>query len=258
MIDTHCHLNHDRFEADLEATLERSHRSGVVGHIVVGFDRPSSSDAVRLAVQYSNLWAAVGIHPHDATGYSAADTGWLRDLAQAERVVAIGEIGLDYHRDYSPRVAQRDAFAAQLALAVDLGLPVVIHCRDAYDDVLDTLAAYRGAVRGVMHCWSGTVEDAERALDLGMMLGIGGVLTFVKPGSLPDSVRIAGLDRIVLETDAPYLAPAPYRGKRNEPAYLTLIRDAVARVLSVDEATVARQTTLNSYRLFDRMIPVAA
>ena len=250
--DTHCHLNHPDLYAEWQAALFRAQQSGVERLLLVGYDLESSRRAVELAAQSDALYAAVGIHPHDAAQCNADALATLRELAQQPRVVAVGEIGLDFYRDLSPRAAQYEAFHAQMHLTQSLGLPVILHCRDAYDELLGVLAEYP-TVRGVLHCFSGTEAHAQRGLELGYSLGIGGVITFKSAEPLRAIVRAMPRDRLLLETDAPYLAPHPYRGKRNEPAYLPLIAQQVAALWEVSLETLSALTEANVARLFTRM-----
>jgi TatD DNase family protein len=245
--DTHCHLNHEQLLPEWDAVLFRAQQAGVQRFILIGYDLPSSERAVQLAEQSPALWASVGIHPHDATQCTPDALARLRELSQHPRVIAIGEIGLDFYRDLSPREAQEEAFHAQLTLAQERGLPVVIHCREAYDPLLDILAQYP-RVRGVLHCFSGTETHAERGLSLGYYLGIGGVITFKNADTLRAVVRAMPRHRLLLETDAPYLAPHPYRGKRNEPAYLPLIAQSVTSLwgISLDELSALTEANVDA------------
>ena len=250
--DTHCHLNHPDLMEEGDAVWFRAHQAGVERAVVVGYDLESSARAVALAESRPELYATVGIHPHDALSATAETLAQLETLAQHTKVVAIGEIGLDFYRDLSPRSAQYEAFHAQMRIAQTDSLPVVIHCRDAYDELLEVLAEYP-QVRGVLHCFSGNETHAQRGLDLGYFLGIGGVITFKSAESLRQIVRTMPRTRLVLETDAPYLAPHPYRGKRNEPAYLTLIARQVAQLWDIPLEKLAEQTEVNTAELFPRL-----
>ncbi len=255
-VDSHCHLNHQQFDDDLVTAITRAESSGVAQMVVVGFDVDSSERAVELAESYPSLYAAVAVHPHDAKNYDSAAELRILELARSERVVAIGEIGLDFHYDFSEREAQYAAFRSQLALAAELELTVIIHCREAYPETLEVLE--EGLSResgGVMHCWAGNSEDARRALALGMYLGFGGVVTFKNADSVREVLAATPLDRILLETDAPYLAPVPYRGKRNEPSYIPLIAQRVAEELGSDLSVIERATTENALRLFTGIPP---
>jgi TatD DNase family protein len=254
LIDTHCHLNSPRFADDLPETIARAQQAGVTQMIVVGYDVPSSEEAVELAERHAPIFAAVAVHPHDSKDYSTAAQARLRELAAHPKVVAIGEIGLDFHYDFSPVESQFAAFRAQLALAREASLPVIIHCREAYRNTLDVLAEEDAqAVGGVMHCWAGSAAEAERALRMGLFLGIGGILTFKNAAELREIALSAPMDRLLVETDAPYLAPAPHRGKRNEPAYTRLVAQQLACVRAVALEEIAARTTENALRLFKRL-----
>lgn len=255
LIDTHCHFNHERLADDLPHCLERAAEAGVREMIVVGYDLASSDQAVALAEAHAPmLWAAVGIHPHDAKTWSEVTAERLNALCDHPRVVALGEIGLDFYHNFSPRPAQEEAFRAQMALARRSELPVVIHCREAYPETLQILAE-EGAdeTGGVMHCWAGTPEEAERTAALGMALGFGGTLTFKNAQAVRVAAEAAPLELLLLETDAPYLAPMPHRGKRNEPAFTALVAEKLAslRRLSLEEVTTL--TTANARRIFPRL-----
>lgn len=254
LIDTHCHLNHEQFQADLPEVIERALAAGVERMIVVGFDLPSSEEAVRLADRFPSLYAAIGVHPHEAKTYDVTVEKRLEALSRHPRVAAIGEIGLDYHYDFSPRHDQKAAFRAQLALASAVELPVIIHCRGAYPNVLDELAqAGVEKTGGVMHCWTGSAREAERALGLGLYLGFGGALTFRNADALRDIAASTPLSRILLETDAPYLAPVPYRGRRNEPAYTRLVAEKLAQARTVTLEEIESGTTMNAQKLFGKI-----
>lgn len=254
LIDTHCHLNHEQFQADLPEVIERALAAGVERMVVVGFDLPSSEEAVRLADCFPSLYASIGVHPHEAQTYDVTVEERLMALSKHPKVVAIGEIGLDYHYDFSPRHDQKTAFRAQLALASAVALPVIIHCREAYPNVLDELAqAGVEKTGGVMHCWTGTASEAEQALGLELSLGFGGVLTFKNADALREIAASMPLSRILVETDAPYLAPAPYRGKRNEPAYTRLVAEKLAQVRAVSLEEIESETTMNARKLFSKI-----
>ncbi len=251
LVDTHAHLNSREFDGDRPEVLRRAAEAGVEWIVDVGADLAGSRRAVALAAAEPHVWAAVGVHPHDAAMFDAAALNELRALAADGRVLAIGEIGLDYYRDLSPRPLQREALAAQLALAQDLGLPVIVHDRDAHDDTLAMLrsAAGRG-LRGVMHCFSGGPELARDVLDLGLYIGIAGPVTYPKASRLAEVVRLAPLERLLVETDCPYLAPQAYRGRRNEPAYVRLVAERVAELRGLPLAEVGRITSDNARDLF--------
>jgi TatD DNase family protein len=218
-----------------------------------GIDLQTSRQAVELAQHNGQIFAAVGIHPHHASNWTEAAAGELRQLAGQTGVVAIGEIGLDYYRDRSPRPAQRRAFDGQLALAAELDLPVVIHNRDASADIGAALRAWSAGTRrrsGVLHAFSGDWPLAEAATQAGFLLGLAGPLTYKNADGLRAGVQTVAPDRLVLETDAPYLAPVPYRGKRNEPAFVRLVAEAAARLLDIPSAELAETTSSNADTLF--------
>lgn len=246
--DTHCHLNHPDFAADAVQVWNRARDAGVHHAIVVGYDLASSEAALRVAAQFEGCWASVGIHPHDAAQCAENALQRLQQMASQPRVVAIGEIGLDYYRNLSPKDVQRQAFERQILLALQMQLPVIIHCRDAYDDLLDILARY--PLRGVLHCFSGETRHARRAVEMGWYLGIGGVVTFKNAHTLREVVQQTPIENLLLETDAPYLAPMPYRGKRNEPAYIPLIAQMVATLTHLSIEELAQVTTQNADCLF--------
>jgi len=252
MVDSHSHLNHPDFAADLPQVMARAQQAGVGSILVVGYDLESSRRALSLCAAHADLWATVGISPHDAGTFTEAALGELETLARQPRVVAIGEIGLDYHwRTHSP-ARQQHAYRRQLALAASLRLPVVVHSREATPDTLQELALLPG-VRGVLHCFSGTAGEAERALELGCYLGVAGNITY--QGALALRQVVAGLsrDRVLVETDSPYLAPQPRRGMRNEPSFLPFVVDRVAALWGAEPAAVAAATAANARCCFDRL-----
>lgn len=253
MIETHVHFNHEALAADLPAVLARAADAGITDFIVVGFDEASSERAVALAAD-PRIRAAVGLHPHDALHWNDAFADRLRAWATRPEVVAIGEIGLDFYRDLAPRPAQFDAFHAQLALARDTGLPVIIHCRDAYDETLDQLEDEAGDLTIVLHCFSGARRHAERAWSRGWLLGVDGPVTYKKNDALRAIVRDAPAELLLLETDAPYLSPEPLRGRfPNEPSRLPWIAAAVAAARGETVAAVEAATTANARRTFPRL-----
>jgi TatD DNase family protein len=264
--DTHAHLDSAKFEADREAVLQRAIEAQVVPIVTVGADLASSRAAVALAERFPGIYATVGVHPHKASCVDASAVDGLRDLASHPRVVAVGEVGLDYYYEFSPPSTQRQVFEMQLALASDLRKPVVIHLRDkrdrtdAYDHALGLLSSWAQDATlskaqadspvGVLHCFSGTREFALRALELGFCIGVDGPVTFPNARSLQSLVTDLPLDRLVLETDCPYLAPQARRGKRNEPSYLPYIGEKVAELKQLESCEVARATTANAEALF--------
>lgn len=251
LIDTHVHLDHERFGKDLDQVIERAKSAGVWPVITIGADLVSSRQAVECARRYPGVAATAGIHPHDADSVSDRVLDEVKMLAGNERVVAIGEIGLDYYYDFSPRNAQRRVFAMQIGLARELGLPIVVHVREAYADVMAILKSEQAEdVGGIIHCFSGDRETAKGCLDMGFYISVGGILTFSDSSELRRIIKDVPLDRIVLETDAPYLTPVPYRGKRNEPAYVRLVAEALANLKDITLEEVAEITTGNACKLF--------
>src|SRR5271157_387652 len=246
LADSHCHLDDRQFAADREETIARARAAGVEAMLAIGSgDGPPDLEcAIRLAEGYPFIRATVGVHPHDASKVTPETLDRLRGLAAHPKVAAVGEIGLDYHYDNSPRPVQRSVFAAQLAIAAESKLPIVIHTREAWDDTLGLLREHWNGP-GVLHCFTGGPEQARQALDLGFHLAFGGVITFPKAESTRESARLTPLDRLLVETDCPYLAPVPHRGKRNEPSFLL---ETVRRLAAVRERTpeeIAGLTTRN-------------
>ncbi|RLE36941.1 hydrolase TatD [Candidatus Acetothermia bacterium] len=248
LIDTHAHLDSSNYDHDRAAVIARAHAARI-GVITVGVDVPSSEAAVRLAARHRSIWAGVGIHPHEAKSFSTAVAERLRAFATAEKVVAIGEIGLDYYRDLSPRATQRKVFSEQIELANELELPVIVHNRESSTDMLGILRKHRPR-RGVIHSFLGDLALAQKFMELGLYLGIGGPLTFPKNEVLREAVKGIPLDRILVETDCPYLTPVPHRGKRNEPVYVEYVVEALARIKGIPREQVAAATTANAYRVF--------
>lgn len=254
MNDSHAHLDFPQFDGDRQQVIDRAREAGITRIINVGADLLSSEKSVELAERYPCIYASVGIHPHDADTLNEANFEALQAMAAHPRVVAIGEIGLDYYRNLSPRGKQMEAFERQLDLAESLGLPVIVHDRDAHDDVVATLqrrADGGSALRGVLHCFSGDLSMARQAIDMGLYISVGGPVTFQNARKLPEIVQDIPLTRLLLETDCPYLAPHPYRGQRNEPAYVVLVAQKVAALKNVSLAEVQRVTTKNVQDLFD-------
>jgi TatD DNase family protein len=234
--------------------LSRAEAEGVRRFVVVGFDLRSSERALRLAQSDPHIFAVVGVHPHDAREYDARTEDRLRAMAADPRVVAIGEIGLDFYRDLSPRDAQNFAFVSQLDLAREVGLPVVIHCRDAYPETLDILESEADGLTVVVHCFSGNLAEARRCWARGWYTGIDGPVTYKKNDDLREIVRGAPRDLLLIETDAPYLSPEPLRGKfPNEPARVALVAAKVAEVRGEPVVEVADYTTANALRAFPRL-----
>lgn len=249
LIDSHAHLDDRAFDNDRAAVITRCCEAEM-GVFTIGASLHSSREAVRLANRYRNMWAMVGIHPHNAKFVDEAALAELKKLARDELVVGIGEIGLDYYRDLSPRKHQRTAFRAQLDLAIELNLPICLHNRESTDDLLAILRETGERHCGVVHSFLGDGVLADELLGLGLHLGIGGPLTFPNNKVLREAVKHVPPDKILLETDCPYLTPVPYRGRRNEPAYVQYVAEEIARIKNIAVEDIARQTTENSIRLF--------
>ncbi len=257
LVDTHCHLDAEAFEGEpIAGLLDRARKEGITRVVTIGTRVETSEAAARIARIHSGVWAAVGVDPNDLDDWRPDHLDSLRALAQGPKVVAIGEIGLDYYWERSSRDLQRAAFEAQLELAQELDLPVVIHSRDAHEDVASILLAWAAehpAVDrplGVMHCYAETVERARPLVEAGFLISLSGIVTFRNNTIAPRVAAELPLEALVLETDAPYLAPHPHRGKRNEPAYVRRIAESVAAVRKEPLAHVAAQTTHNAARLF--------
>ena len=251
LIDTHCHLDDPAYDADRDAVLARAAAAGVASVVTIGTDLATSRRAVELTRAFPQVSAAVGIHPHDAGQWTAEAVAALEALAQEPKVVAIGEVGLDYARDLAPRDRQRAAFREALQLAHRRRLPVVIHCRDAWDDCFAIVReVLQPPVRGVLHCFTGGPAELTTALDLGLTIAFAGNLTFKNADPLRAVARQVPIERTVLETDAPYLAPQSHRGQRNEPAYVAETAQVLAGLKSLGSEDVARITTVNAHALF--------
>lgn len=252
LIDTHVHLNAEQYDEDITEVIQRALDANVQKMIVVGFDRPTITRAMELVEEYEFLYAAIGWHPVDAIDCTDEDLQWIETLATHPKVVAIGETGLDYHWDKSPKDVQKEIFRKQIALAKRVKLPIVIHNRDATEDCISILHEENAKeVGGVMHSFSGSVETAEFCINkLNFIISLGGPVTF-KNAKIPKKVaEEIPLKYIMLETDAPYLTPHPYRGKRNEPSYIPLIAEQIAALKGITVEEVAKITTENAHRLF--------
>ncbi len=251
LTDTHCHINHALFGDDCHDAIVRAREAGVKRLLVIGCDLASSRTAVDVAVAEPDVFAVVGVIPESAAEWNDDTRNELVSLRArgADKVVAWGEIGLDYYWDSVPREVQKRVFEAQIDVAKTLALPLVIHCRDAFADVLDILEAH-GNPQAVLHCFTGTADEASRAVAAGFYIGVGGIATFKKSDALRDIIASVPLQQIVLETDAPYLAPQARRGKRNEPAFVAFVADAIAPYFNVTAEEFAIETTSNAVRLF--------
>lgn len=251
LIDSHCHLDDDQFDADREAVIERAVAAGVTRMVAIGTGNgpPDLEAGTRLAGRYECFYATVGVHPHDAAKATGETFARLRELSAHPKVIAVGEIGLDYHYDFSPRETQKAVFLEQLQIAREAGKPIVIHTREAWQDTVALLGEHWTG-SGIMHCFSGGPAEAEEALALGFYLSFGGIVTFPKAVNVQEAARAAPADRLLVETDAPYLAPVPKRGKRNEPAYVIETARKLAQLRSVTFEEIAAVTTANFNRLF--------
>ncbi|MGI6600473.1 MAG: TatD family hydrolase [Dethiobacteria bacterium] len=250
LIDTHAHLNSRQFQEDLEQVLARARSAGVGMIINVGSDESDSERAVMQSEEYPQLWAAVGIHPHFAATVSPSFRNKLASLATNRRVLAIGEMGLDFYRELSPRHLQEEVFREQLELAAELKKPVIIHSREAHAETLQVLREMRPPQSGVAHCFSGSPKELAAFLELGFYISIAGPVTYPRSQELRLLLKEIPADRLLLETDAPYLAPLPYRGKRNEPAFIKKTYEQVALTLEMEPEALARQVQANAVRLF--------
>jgi TatD DNase family protein len=257
LADTHCHLDLSAFDADLTDVLNRAAGNGVEHILIPGIDLDSSRKAVQLAEKHPGVYAAVGVHPHRAASWNESTAQQLRALIQSSFVCAIGEIGLDFYRNLSPQDVQRRVFRAQLSLAAEAGLPVVVHCREALTEILDDLLPWAEQLprdlktrAGVLHAYSGDLESASEACSRGFYIGIGGPLTYRKAQDRRDITAQIPTDRLLLETDAPYLTPHPYRHQRNEPAYVRLVAQELSKLFGMEEAAIAEITSQNAATLF--------
>ncbi len=250
-IDTHVHLNADQFEEDVEAVIQRALDAKLEKMVVVGFDRKTITKAMELAEQYPFVYAVVGWHPVDAIDCTEEDLEWIESLAAHPKVVGIGETGLDYYWDKSPKDVQQELFRKQIRLAQKVKLPVIIHNRDATADVVRILKEEEAEITGgIMHCFGGSVETAKECIQMNFMISLGGPVTFKNARTPKEVATEIPLDHLLIETDAPYLAPHPNRGKRNEPAWVVLVAEEIARLKELSVEEVARQTTANALKIF--------
>ncbi|UOQ91344.1 TatD family hydrolase [Halobacillus shinanisalinarum] len=251
LFDTHVHLNADQFTEDLKETIDRAREAGVTYMTVVGFDRKTIPTAIEIAENHEHIYAAVGWHPVDAIDMTDEDLVWIEELAAHPKVVAIGEMGLDYHWDKSPAEVQKEVFRKQIRLAKKVEMPIIIHNREATDDIVEILQEENAAeVGGIMHCYSGPVETAKTCIDMNFMISLGGPVTF-KNAKLPKEVAKAiDLNHLLVETDCPFLAPHPNRGKRNEPAYVKLVAEQIAELKGLTYEEVSQRTTENALKFF--------
>ena len=263
LIDSHCHIDGEAFDADRDEVVARAKDAGVAAMLNVGTGDPHSDDfrkAVAVTEKYVNVFASVGVHPHDAKLYDDKAENHLIELAKSERVIAWGEIGLDFYYDHSPRDVQREVFRRQIKTAKDLNLPVIVHSRDANEDTVDILEEEfsqkpdrKGRPKshvGVMHCFGGTARMAEELMSIGFLISFAGNVTFKKAENLRDAARIVPLDKLLVETDCPFLTPVPNRGKRNEPSYVVHTAQFLADFFGIEIERLAAQTTQNFNTIF--------
>ncbi len=251
LIDTHAHLDFPEFANAIPETLERAHHAGVMTVVTIGIDIQTSRKAATIAGNYDRIYATAGIHPHASFNLEARDLQELENIAADRRVVAIGEIGLDYFRDRQPHPIQRECLTRQIELAIKIGKPAVFHIRDAWEDFFQITPDLAPALApSIMHCFSGDWQVARKCLDMGFYLSVPGVVTFPKAEPLHEVVRRAPLDRLLIETDSPYLAPVPYRGKTNEPAFVRHTAGKIAELRNEPFEKVALQTTQNAKAAF--------
>lgn len=251
LFDTHVHLNAHQYSEDLEEVIERAQEAGVSSMVVVGFDEETIQKAMALTERYDFIYAAVGWHPVDAIDMTDEHLQWLEELAAHPKVVALGEMGLDYHWDKSPKDVQKEVFRKQIRLAKKVKLPIIIHNREASADIVAILQEEDAQeVGGIMHCFSGSVEIAEQCLAMNFYLSFGGPVTFKNAKKPKEVVKHVPLDRLLIETDCPYLTPHPFRGKRNEPAYVKYVAEEIAKLKEIDYEQLAKITTENAKKLF--------
>ncbi len=251
LFDSHTHLDDGRFQSDREFVIQRARAAGVRFILNPGADLASSTEAVRLAEENEDYYAAVGVHPHEAKSVDDQVLALIKHLARSEKVVAIGEIGLDYHYDHSERSVQREVFRRQIQLAMDLHLPIIIHDREAHADVLEILKEEEAFSNGVLlHCYSGSAEMARQYVELGAMISLAGPVTFKNAKKPAEVAQEVPLDHLLIETDAPYLTPTPHRGKRNEPAHVKWVCERIAELRGLTPEEVAEATTANALRFF--------
>lgn len=247
--DTHCHVQEQMIESGSDETLVRARAAGVTRFVVIGTDVETSSAAIEIANRHDDVWATVGLHPHDAV--NGVDT--VRHLVTGPRVVGVGECGLDYHYEHSPREVQMPAFAEQIALAKEHGLTLVVHTRDAWADTWDILDAEGAPENTIIHCFTGGPEEARGCLDRGAYLSFSGIVTFKNAAELREAALLCPMDRMLVETDAPFLAPVPHRGRPNEPAHVGIVGTAIADLRGIAPAELAAATSTNALRAFPRI-----
>lgn len=251
LFDTHSHINAEQFNEDLQEVLQRSLDAGVANQVVVGFDNETITRAMQMVEAYDYLYAAVGWHPVDAIDMTEADLERIEKLAAHKKVVAIGEIGLDYYWDKSPKDIQQQVFRKQIQLAKRVNLPIIIHNREATQDIVRILKEEKAEeVGGIMHCFTGSAETAKECIEMNFLISLGGPVTFKNAKKPKEVAKEVPLDKLLVETDCPYLTPHPFRGKRNEPSYVKLVAEEIAKLKELSFEEVADQTTKNAKRIF--------
>ena len=250
LIDSHTHLQVSQYNKDRDAVLKRAQDAGVETILIIGIDLETSLSAIELAEKHENLYATVGMHPHDAKKLTPDVLKTFRELLNHPKVIALGEIGLDYYRNLSPPDVQKDAFEKQLNLAEEMEMPIVIHNRDAYKDILPILESRQGQIQGVLHCFTGDIELMERSVEIGFHIGIGGIVTYPNAKEMQAVASKVPSDRLLIETDCPWLTPQFRRGKRNEPSYVRAVAEKIAELRNTSIETIGEITTNNFKTLF--------
>jgi TatD DNase family protein len=252
MFDTHAHLNAAQFEEDRQEVIQRALDEGVQHIVVVGFDRETIKGAIDLAEEYDFIYACVGWHPVDAIDMTEEDLAWIEELAAHPKVVALGEMGLDYHWDKSPADVQKEVFRRQIRLAKKVKLPIVIHNREATQDVVDILREEKAhEVGGIMHCYSGSIEVARQCMEMNFYISFGGPVTFKNAKKVKEVAKDIPMDRLLIETDCPYLSPHPLRGKRNEPSYVKYVAESLSDIKDLPLEDIIKKTSDNAFRIFN-------
>ncbi|WAA09496.1 TatD family hydrolase [Fervidibacillus albus] len=251
LFDTHAHLNAEQYEEDVEEVIQRAKDAGVENMVIVGFDRKTIEKAMELVEAHEHLYACIGWHPVDAIDCTEEDLRWIEHLSSHPKVVALGEMGLDYHWDKSPKDVQKEVFRKQIRLAKRVKLPIVIHNREATEDVIAILKEeHAEEVGGIMHSFSGSPETAKICIDMNFYISLGGPVTFKNAKKPKEVAREVPLEKLLIETDCPYLTPHPFRGKRNEPAYVRYVAEEIAKIKEIPLEQLAEMTTANAKKLF--------
>ena len=253
LVDSHCHLDPEYFQEDLDEVIRRAHDNGIHKLMTISTKLSTFPGVLKVAETYDDVVCTVGVHPHDVEAEAELSKERLLELTQHPKVVGIGETGLDYYYEHSPRDLQKKAFDTHIQANLDSGLPLIVHCRDAMDDTVDCLREMGGGnATGVIHCFSGTMGFARKVLDLGFYISLSGVLTFKNAEEIREVAKFAPMDRLLVETDSPFLAPVPHRGKRNEPAFTLHTAECLADIRGMNVTDIAKATTKNFERLFNK------